>query len=177
MSLGPPSTSRGSVMRAISRRERRQVRFRWRLFTTLLLTVLVLDQITKAIVRATLAPGEHREVFPGFDISRVTNDGIAFGLFPGRQTAVAVLTVVALSAIAMGLAGVVRRNATAAAGAGLLVGGSVGNLVDRLTRGAVTDFLDPAHWPAFNIADMAITVGAAVIVVGLTQDVGGDDEP
>lgn len=175
MSLGPPSTSRDSVMRAIARREKRQTRLRWRLFIVLFAGVVVLDQITKTIIRSTLEPGGHVEVFPGFDISRVTNDGIAFGLFPGRQAAVAVLTVVALSAIAIALAGMVRRNATVAAGAGLLVGGSVGNLLDRLVRGGVTDFLDPVRWPAFNIADMAIVVGAAAIVIGLTKDVGDDD--
>jgi signal peptidase II len=80
---------------------------------------------------------------------------------------VAVLTVVALCAIAIALAGIVHRNGIVAIGAGLLVGGAVGNLIDRLLRGGVTDFLDPVRWPAFNVADVGIVCGAALIVVGL----------
>ena len=77
---------------------------------------------------------------------------------------------VALCAIAVALAGLVARNATVAAGAGLLVGGSLGNLLDRLAHGEVTDFIDPARWPAFNVADCGITVGAVLIVLGLIAD-------
>jgi signal peptidase II len=168
-------TTRDAVLQAAERRRRRQTRARWWRFGTLAALVLVLDQISKAVIRATLEPREVIDVFPGFDISRVTNEGIAFGLFPGRQAAVAVLTVVALCAIAIALAGLVARNNTVAAGAGLLVGGSLGNLIDRLSRGAVTDFIDVTRWPAFNVADIGITVGAALIVLGLLRD-GGEDE-
>jgi signal peptidase II len=59
----------------------------------------------------------------------------------------------------------------------MLVGGSLGNLIDRLARGAVTDFLDFSRWPAFNIADMGITIGAVLIIVGLMQDGEEDEEP
>jgi signal peptidase II len=164
-------------MHAIERRRRRQTQARWWRFAILALAVLVLDQITKAIVRASLDPRESIEVFPGFSISRVANEGIAFGFFPGRQAVVAVLTLVALSAIAIALAGLVARNATVAAGAGLLVGGSLGNLIDRLAHGAVTDFLDFTRYPAFNVADCAITIGAVLIVIGLMQDGEGGEEP
>jgi signal peptidase II len=173
-------TTRDAVLQAIERRRRRQTKARWWRFGALALLVLVVDQICKAVIRATLAPGEVVDVFPGFDVSRTTNEGIAFGLFPGRQSAVAVLTVVALCAIAIALAGLVARNNVVAAGAGLLVGGSLGNLVDRLAHGAVTDFLDPAGWPAFNVADIGITVCAALIVLGLLrdgEDAADDDEP
>jgi signal peptidase II len=168
-----PST-RDAVLQAIERRRRRQTKARWWRFGALALLVLVLDQISKAVIRATLEPREAIEVFPGLDVSRVTNEGIAFGLFPGRQAAVAVLTVVALCAIAIALAGLVARNNIVAAGAGLLVGGSLGNLIDRLGRGAVTDFIDLARWPAFNVADIGITVGAALIVLGLLRDGEGE---
>ena len=90
------------------------------------------------------------------------------------------LTVVALCAIAVALAGLVARNNIVAAGAGLLVGGSLGNLIDRLSRGAVTDFIDLTRWPAFNVADIGITVGAALIVLGLLRDGeedAGEGEP
>lgn len=163
-------STREALADAIARRRRRQTTRRWWRFGVIALAVLVADQVSKAIIRATLAPLEMHQVFPGFHISRVANDGIAFGLFPGRQTAVAVLTLLALSAIALALAGLVARNATVATGAGLLVGGSLGNLIDRVARGAVTDFIDFSHYPAFNLADCAITVGAVLIVVGLLAD-------
>jgi signal peptidase II len=170
-----PST-REAVADAIARRHRRQTKARWYGFFALAVTVLVLDQVTKAIIRAELELRERHEVFSWFSISRVNNEGIAFGLFPGRQAAIAVLTVVALSAIAVALAGLVSRNPIVAAGAGLLVGGSLGNLIDRLAHGAVTDFLDLARWPAFNVADCGITIGAALIVVGLLADDREDEE-
>lgn len=176
MNPGRPSMGE-TVAQAIGRRHRRQAQRRWMRFGVLAVAVLVLDQATKAVIRANLDPRERIDVVPGFQISRVANEGIAFGLFPGRQAMVAVLTVVALCAIAVALAGLVGRNATVAAGAGLLVGGSVGNLIDRLTLGAVVDFIDFARWPAFNVADCGITVGAALIVVGLMQDAEGDEEP
>ncbi len=166
-----------AVAQAIDRRHRRQTHRRWLRFVVLAALVLVLDQASKAVIRATLEPRERIDVFPGFEISRVANEGIAFGLFPGRQAIVAVLTVVALSAIAIALAGLVARNATVAAGAGLLVGGSLGNLIDRLALGAVVDFIDFARWPAFNVADCGITVGAALIIIGLMQDAEGDEQP
>jgi signal peptidase II len=171
-----PST-REAVEQAFARRRRRQTHARWWRFGILALLVLILDQVSKAVIRSTMHLGERNEVFPGFHISRVNNEGIAFGLFPGRQSAVAILTVLALCAIAIALASLVARNATVAAGAGLLVGGSLGNLIDRLSHGAVTDFLDPARWPAFNVADCAITVGAVLIVIGLMQDGEERDEP
>jgi len=170
------SSTREALQRAIARRQRRQTKARWWRFAALAAFALVADQLSKAIVRGNLEPHETIEIFPGFDISRVTNEGIAFGLFPGRQGAVAVLTVAALCAIAVALAGLVARNATVAAGAGLLVGGSLGNLIDRLAHGEVTDFLDPARWPAFNLADGCITVGAVLIVLGLMREGEEDDQ-
>lgn len=171
------SSTRDALIHAIARRHRRQAQARWWRFGALAVLVLILDQVVKVIVRASLDPRETVEVFPGFSLSRVSNEGIAFGFFPGRQAVVAILTVVALSAIAIALAGLVARNATVAAGAGMLVGGSLGNLIDRLVHGAVTDFIDFAHWPAFNLADCGITIGAALIVLGLMQDGEGDEEP
>jgi signal peptidase II len=169
-------TTRDAVLQAMERRRKRQTKARWWRFGACALLVLVLDQISKALIRATLDPRQVVDVFPGFDVSRVTNEGIAFGLFPGRQSAIAVLTVLALCAIAIALAGLVARNNTVAIGAGLLVGGSLGNLIDRLDHGAVTDFIDFTRWPAFNVADIGITAGAVLIVVGLLQDGEGGEE-
>jgi signal peptidase II len=165
---------REALERAIGRRERRETRYRWQVAAVLAAAVFILDQVTKAIVRATLDPGEEVPVVPGFQFTLVRNEGIAFSLFPGRQSLIATLTVVALAVIALALVRLVGRNTYVAAGAGLLFGGSMGNLVDRLVHGGVTDFLDPVHWPAFNVADIGITTGAVLVVLGLMRDGGGD---
>jgi signal peptidase II len=166
--------TRDALTRAIGRRHRRELRARWQLAGVLALGVFVLDQITKIVIRVTLEPRQSIEVLPGFDISRFRNEGIAFSLFTGRQTAIAVLTVIALVAIGLALIPLVGRNSFVAAGAGLLIGGSLGNLLDRIWRGGVTDFLDPARWPAFNVADIGIVCGAGLIVLGLMREA---DEP
>lgn len=176
----PGSNTREALTRAIDRRHRRQTQARWRRFGLLALIVLAIDQASKAVVRSSLDLGESTRVLPGLSLTRVANEGIAFGLFPGRQGVVAVLTLVALCVIAIALAGLVARNALVAAGAGSLVGGSMGNLIDRLLHGAVTDFVDPARWPgdvAFNLADCGITIGAVLIVLGLVQDGEKDEQP
>lgn len=172
---GARAGTREAVERAVLRRRRREAQSRWMRAGALAAVVLVADQITKIVVRQSMELRESIALFPGFDITRVNNTGIAFGLFPGRATAVSVLTVLALCAIAAALAGLVARNATVAAGAGLLIGGSIGNLIDRLGHGAVTDFLDPARWPAFNVADIGIVTGAALIVFGLLKEEPGPD--
>jgi signal peptidase II len=146
------------------------VQSRWVWAALLAVGVLLLDQATKRIVRGTMDMRDSIDLVPGLDLTRVTNSGIAFGLFPGRATLVSVLTVLALCAIAVALAGLVSRNPLVAAGAGMLVGGSLGNLIDRLMHGAVTDFIDPARWPAFNVADIGIVMGAALIIVGLLRE-------
>jgi signal peptidase II len=170
----PTRVSLDDVRRATERRERREARGRWTRLVALALGVLVADQVVKEFIRAEFAPGEDRPVFPGFELTRVTNEGIAFGLFPGNQVVVATLTIVALTVIAVALLGIVRRNMTAAVGAGLLIGGSLGNLFDRVIHGGVTDYIDLVRWPAFNLADVGITVGAALVVLGLLR--AADDE-
>jgi signal peptidase II len=160
---------RDAVEEAEGRRRRREVRRRWRIFVVTAVVTLVLDQATKLIVRAAMDPGDRIAIFPGFALVRARNEGIAFGLFPGNQAAVAVLTVLALALIAGVLARLASRSAMIAFGGGLLVGGSIGNFADRLIHGGVTDFLDPAAFPAFNIADMGIVVGAAIVALGLLR--------
>ena len=86
-----------------------------------------------------------------------------------KNSRLVTITLIALAGIALALVSLVRQNLWGAAGAGLLVGGSLGNLVDRLRFGGVTDFIDFDHWPAFNIADSAITIGAILIIMGLME--------
>ena len=128
---------------------------------------LIADQLSKWVVRSALVLGERTQVLGQVGFERVDNHGIAFSLFPGRQGAVAVITFLAMIGIATLLATVGRRDALVVWGGGALMGGSVGNLVDRITRGAVTDFIALPHWPRFNLADVAITIGAGLIAIGL----------
>lgn len=165
--------SADDVRMATERRLRREARERWTRLGIVAAVVLIADQIVKAIIRGQLEVGEGWTVTGFLSILRVTNHGIAFGMFPGRQAYVAIITVLALCAIAVFLARLVHRNLIAATGAGLLVGGSLGNLMDRLVHGGVTDYIDFSFWPTFNLADACITVGAVLIVWGLLQ---GDDE-
>jgi signal peptidase II len=168
--------SADDVRMATERRLRREARERWTRLGIVAVVVLVADQVVKAIIRGQLEVGEGWTLTGFLSILRVTNHGIAFGMFPGRQAYVAVITVVALCAIAVFLARLVHRNLIAATGAGLLVGGSLGNLMDRLVHGGVTDYIDFSFWPTFNLADACITVGAVLIVWGLLQGVDEDDD-
>lgn len=158
-----------AVNEAESRRLRREAGRRWTVFGVAAVAAFAADQITKLVARATIDVGERVKVFPGLQFVRGRNEGIAFGLFPGRPGLVAVLTVIALLAITVALGRVARHSTSAAIGGGILIGGSVGNLVDRLVHGGVTDFIHPEHWWTFNVADVAIGVGAALVALGLLR--------
>jgi len=124
--------------------------------------VVALDQAVKALVRGSMQVGERRDLAAFLDLVHVRNRGVAFSALEGRTTLVVVVIAVAMGALLWYFA----RNAARPlmwAPTGLLLGGAVGNLVDRVRLGAVTDFLKLPNWPAFNVADIAITVG----VVGL----------
>jgi signal peptidase II len=165
---------REAVQRAIGRRERREASTRWWRLGVIALAVLVVDQVAKALVRSELALGERVDLIPGLDLTFTENTGIAFGLFPGRAGLVAVITFLALAGIAVAIFALARRHALVAVGGGLLVGGSLSNMIDRVVHGAVTDYIDVSRWPPFNLADCAIVVGAALIVFGLLRaDAGG----
>ena len=169
--MNGPSTlpMRDAVEAAEVRRMRRQVRRRWLWFAVAAAVTFVVDQATKIGVRAGIDLGERIDLVAGVGLVRARNEGIAFGLFPGNRAVVATLTVVALAFIAAALVRFARQSLTVAFGGGLLVGGSVGNLVDRLIHGGVTDFVDLPAWPAFNVADIGIVVGAAIIALGLLR--------
>jgi signal peptidase II len=130
----------------------------WRLAGCGAGAVVLLDQATKQIAAASLAPGEERNVFLGVDLTYVRNEGVAFGFLSDGGTALVVLTAVALGALVAYFA---WRAATPWLWlpAGMIVGGAFGNLADRAREGAVIDFVDPVAWPAFNLADTAIVLG------------------
>lgn len=140
--------------------------------------VFVLDQGTKWLVAGELALGETRTVISGlFNLTHVHNRGAAFGLFAHFESVWAAALLIVFSAVAMVLVLVLlwRNHAPQLAGWGLalILGGAAGNLLDRLRAGRVVDFLDfhlgPYHWPAFNVADAAIVVGAATLIYQVLQ--------
>ena len=133
--------------------------------------IVAADQATKALVRAQVPSGRRHDLALGLELVHVRNRGIAFGLLPDHGTILTLLTVVALGLLLLYFA----RNASRRLlwlPTGLLLGGAAGNLLDRARHGAVTDFLDPPLWPAFNVADAAITVGvlALLVVLDLTRE-------
>lgn len=128
--------------------------------------VVALDQAAKALVRANLPSGDRRDLTLGVDLVHVRNPGIAFGLLPDHGAVVTVLTFLAL-AILIAYFALHSARRLLWLPTGLLLGGAAGNLVDRARLGAVTDFVDPPLWPAFNLADAAITVGVLALLVVL----------
>jgi signal peptidase II len=135
---------------------------------TLVASAAVLcDQLTKRIVVEGLALGDGIEIVGPFAIRHVRNTGIAFGLFADSTTVVATLTSVAVAGMLWFFARAGRRHPLLPVALGLLLGGSVSNLVDRIRLGYVTDFIDFDYWPAFNLADTFIVVGVGLLFLSL----------
>ena len=120
--------------------------------------VLILDRVTKHAVIAGIPVGTTHKFLPAVNLVHIHNSGVAFGFFSGGGALVLVLTLAALSALVVYfLLRPTRRGLWLPTG--LLLGGALGNLIDRLAHGYVTDFIKFPAWPAFNISDMAITFG------------------
>jgi signal peptidase II len=124
---------------------------------------IAVDQITKAIVRTEVTPGERIDVGGVIDIVRVANRGIAFGMLDDAGAAVIVIAAIAFAALLGAFLASAERPGLWLP-IGLLAGGAIGNLIDRVRDGFVTDFIDPPRWPAFNIADIEITVGVLILI-------------
>jgi signal peptidase II len=122
------------------------------------------DQLTKRIVSGTLGLGEAKHVLGPLDLHHVQNSGIAFGLFQGATSIVIVLTSLVILWLLLVFARSGARHPVMPVGLGLVIGGSLSNLADRVRLGHVTDFLDVDYWPAFNLADTFIVVGVALLV-------------
>ncbi|MGI8921872.1 MAG: signal peptidase II [Solirubrobacteraceae bacterium] len=126
--------------------------------------VVALDQVTKALVKSSLTVGDVRHVFPGLELVDARNRGVAFGLFGGGHAPVIILIVLAVAVLLAYFLSHLDRPLLWLP-TGLLMGGALGNLVDRVRGDAVVDFIKPVLWPAFNVADAAITVGIVVLLV------------
>jgi signal peptidase II len=124
---------------------------------------VVADQGVKAIVRGAIEHGEEVEVLPFLHLVHVRNFGVAFSMFSDGGPLPVILALVALSALLAFFVTQIRRPLVWLP-TGLLVGGAAGNLIDRARQGWVTDFVKFPHWPAFNVADIAITLGVVALV-------------
>jgi len=125
--------------------------------------VIAADQVTKVVARRAVDIGDSDGVLPGLELVHVRNRGVAFGFLSGGGGLVVAATLVALAFLLFLFVRNPRRRMMWLP-TGLLLGGAVGNLLDRLASGEVTDFLKVPLWPAFNVADVAITVGVLALL-------------
>ncbi len=127
--------------------------------------VLVLDQLTKQLVQHSIVPGERVRLAPGIQLVHTSNHGVAFGLEAGNRVLVTVLVGVALVALLAYFATHASRPLIWLP-TGMLLGGAIGNLLDRVRTGSVTDFVQlPLGWPPFNLADVSIVLGVALLLL------------
>lgn len=130
------------------------------------LSVIALDQITKYMIVTSFNTYDSIEIFPFLNIVSVRNTGAAFGMF--RSLGSSFFIIISLAAIIF-VINLIMRNAYNFIGLSLILGGAVGNLIDRLIYGKVVDFIDFSvgnfHWPAFNVADSSLTIGIGIILI------------
>jgi len=127
--------------------------------------VVAADQLTKSAIRSSITPGEEHRFLPGVELVNTRNHGVAFGFLPGSHVGVTILIAVALLVLLVYFA----RNVTRPLiwlPTGMLIGGAIGNIADRVRSGSVTDFVKlPLGWPPFNLADASITIGILVLFI------------
>jgi signal peptidase II len=150
----------------------------WVLLATLAVAVAA-DQLTKLAVKTNLALGESWPAEGFLRISHGTNSGSAFGLFRGQPVVLAIASIFAIGFIVYYYRMQSARRPMARFTIGLLLGGALGNLTDRLRMGEVVDFIDVGPWPVFNLADSSIVVGMTLLVASVVLAGGGSrgDEP
>jgi len=142
-------------------------------------TVLVLDQITKALVENLMHLYQSIEIVPYFaHLTYLKNTGAAFGVLAGTRSPVRMVFFVLVSSVAIGCVLYLLKNlrpgrTSVVTSLALILGGAVGNLIDRLRMGEVIDFIDlhwhHLHWPAFNVADSSITIGVILLFIQMIR--------
>jgi len=141
------------------------------------IVIVILDQVTKAAVRAKLPLYASATIIPGFmDFTHVPNSGTAFGLlqsvnFPFKTALIAMVAAAAMVSVGLYAASLARHQLIARVGLALIIGGAAGNLIDRVVAGSVVDFVDvywrTYHFWVFNVADSAISVGVTVMILDM----------
>jgi signal peptidase II len=145
----------------------------WARAAIVMVAVLVADQLVKALVTSSLQRGEERDLVAGIKLVNTRNTGVAFGQLQDGGVIVGVFIALAVAALLIYF----RRHADATLiwlPTGMLLGGALGNIVDRIREGAVVDFLKLPYWPAFNVADASITIGVVILMVVIER---GDRAP
>lgn len=153
----------GRVAVSVATRQHSAGRRQWLGLSVIALACVIADQVTKELVRSSMAYGESDHVVGPISLHHGRNSGIAFALLPDQANPVTIITAVAVVCMLVYFARAGARHAYFPVVFGLLLGGSLSNLADRIRQGYVTDFIAPLHWPTFNLADTFITVG----VIGL----------
>jgi signal peptidase II len=161
------SSTNGLVPVSVAERSLAAGPMQWAGLAAVAVAALFADQITKRIVTHQLSLDESVRVVGPLSIHHVQNSGIAFGLFASATAVVTVVTAAAVIWMIVFFARSGARHPVLPAALGLLIGGSVSNLLDRVRLGHVTDFIDIRHWPAFNLADSFIVVGVAILLAAL----------
>ena len=143
--------------------------WQWAGLAAVAAAAIIADQVTKHVVTSTLSIDESVHVIGPLSIHHVQNTGIAFGFFAGATSIVTIVTAIAVVWMLMFFARSGSRHPVLPAALGLLAGGSISNLADRVRLGHVTDFIDFSWWPAFNLADSFIVVGVAILLAALVS--------
>jgi signal peptidase II len=137
----------------------------WARAGLVLIVVVAADQLSKHAVEHSIVPGEERKLLPGVQLVNTRNHGVAFGFLPENHLGVTILIGLAL----LLLLGYFARHVTRPLiwlPTGMLLGGALGNILDRLRDGSVTDFIKlPLGWPPFNLADTSITLGILILFI------------
>jgi signal peptidase II len=154
----------GRISRAGAERVPRAAR-PWLLTGLVTLVVVAVDQLAKRAVEHSIDPGETKRLLPGIQLVNTRNRGVAFGFLPGSHVGVTILIGVALLVLLVYFARHARRPLIWLP-TGMLLGGAIGNIIDRLRSDSVTDFIKlPLGWPPFNLADASITVGILILLL------------
>lgn len=147
------------------------------MFFFIVAATFLVDQLSKAAVQMLMYQGESIPVAPPvFYLTFIMNPGAAFGLLAYQTTLFVTVTVLLVAGVLLGYKKIPTGRPLLRYGLGLVVGGALGNLVDRLRYGRVVDFLDFRVWPVFNLADTAIVIGACFLVWELLKDTGKKTE-
>ncbi len=139
--------------------------------TFIVLVTLLLDQFSKYIITSRMLQGESIPVFPPvFYITYILNPGAAFGILANRTTFFIVLSLLVIVGALVFYRYLPKERTLMCLASGLVVGGALGNLIDRVRLGRVIDFLDFRVWPIFNLADSAIVIGALLLIIDLWRN-------
>ena len=161
------STTDGLTPVSVAERSLAAGPWQWAGLAAVAIAAIVADQVTKHVVTSTLSIDESVHVIGPLSIHHVQNTGIAFGFFAGATSIVTIVTAIAVAWMLVFFARSGARHPVLPAALGLLAGGSISNLADRVRLGHVTDFIDFSYWPAFNLADSFIVVGVVILLAAL----------